>query len=761
MSSSNVSRRTVLAVGGIAAAATMVPTAAQAASPTLELVHKGSARYTIYHGPGEGPVVRQAARELAETVGAITGVSLPIVVGAQPPRGAERLIVLGQENPLTAALALDYSTLGDDGFALRTVGQTIYLTGPIPRGTLYGVYWVLDRLCGVRWWSPDFTSIPKSPSLALPVAALNGDQVPRFRYREISTLDGKDAVHRQHNLLNGLRGQDEFDTLPRTAGIDTWSRYWPEDHPEFFNTVLPESKWESGGQIAMMDGTVRATAADRLLSTLKQLVAAGELPTAAFAQNDQPWTPDAASKAFADLHGGALSAPLIDMMNDLAARVTKQYPDAMLETEAYNWSFPPPAGMKVHDSVVMTVAPITADFGKSLMGPGNPDIDAGIRGWGNIAKNIVIWDYITDFHAYPQPFPNWWSMCEAFPEFAKIPSIQGYFGEGPWNGRGAELMLLRQWVLARLMWNPNENPDALIREFLQGYYGPAAGPLYEYMKLMADAVAKTNTELTCYAPEKAPYLNFDSLTAADALMAKAYDLVKDDAVLSAHLAGVRLGIDFQILIRRDEFGRYAQAHGITWDPDTKRRLDRFQTEIMQSGLNQYSEGGGTTQSMLTRATNVIDRVAPPPPAVAAGLPASDWFEIQDYDLTVWAPVVQDDLASDHGAVKMPGDSTTWFVTCMLDKLPASGTWKLYIAARIPASTTGTGTNQALTTGVYKPFGNDVSPSVDSMRDGRYHEIAIPGTYSKAADSDRFWWIAPVNNPDVPFVYVDRLIGVRA
>ncbi|HZX02816.1 DUF4838 domain-containing protein [Kribbella sp.] len=766
MSTSNVSRRTVLAVGGIAAAATLVPGTAQAASPTVELVHKGAPKYTIYHGPGEGPVTRQAARELSETIGAITGVNLPIVVGAQPPGGSDRLIVLGRENPLTARLRLDYGTLGDDGFALRTVGHTIYLTGPIPRGTLYGVYWVLDRLCGVRWWSPDCTRITRSSSLALAVRSLNTDQVPRFRFREVASADGKDAAYRQHNLLNGLRGYDEFDTLPRTAGIDTWSRYWPEDKDDYFHTILPESQWADGGQLKMMDPATRAAAADRLIAKIRQRVDAGEAPTASFAQNDQPWTPDAASKAFMDQHGGAYSAPLIDMMNDIATRVTRQVPNAMLETEAYTWSFTPPTGLKVHDAVVMTVAPISADFGKALMGPGNADVDAGIRGWGRIAKNIVIWDYLCDFHAYPQPFPNWWAMCESFPEFAKIPSIQGYFGEGAWNVRGTEFAHLRVWVLSRLMWNPAENPDALIREFLQGYYGPAAAPLYDYMKLMAAAVAATDTRLTCFVPENAPYLNFDSLTAADVLLDKAQALVQDDRVLSAHLAAVRLGVDFQLLIRRDEFGRYAKAHGISWDPDTTRRLARFRTELVQSGLTQYTETGGTLQQMIDRATTVVERVPAPVPQVAQGLPAGDWFEIQDFDFTIstkTAAIVPDDLASDHGTARMVATGNTdWAVMIPLDKLPAEGTWKLYVAARIPA-TAADGTKQALATGVWPPFGNVVFPSVDSMRDGRYHELAVPGTYKQDTDPNtlHWFWIAPVDNPDVPYLYVDRLIGVRA
>ncbi|MFI1092370.1 DUF4838 domain-containing protein [Streptomyces sp. NPDC020917] len=766
----DLTRRTVLRAGGMAAATalgtSLLPSTAEAAAPTLELVHKGSAQYRIFLGTGEGAVTRQAAQELADTLATMSGAVPPVVQADQPPGGNDRLIVVGRENPLTKSLGLDYGKLADDGFALRTRGQTVFISGPVPRGTLYGVYWVLDRLLGVRWWAPGFTSVPRSGSVSVPAAALNVDQVPRFRFREVAAADGKDAAYRQHNLLNGLRGDDEFTSLPRTPGIDTWSRYWPEDRPDFFSTILPEASWASGGQIAMMDPATRAEAADRLVTLIRSRVAAGEEPTASFAQNDQPWTLDAASQEFAAAHGGVPSAPLVDMMNDIAGRVRARIPDARLETEAYTWSFTPPTGLRVDDSVVMTVAPISGDFGKPLMGSGNQQIAEGISEWGRIADNIVIWDYLTDFHAYPQPFPNWWAMCESFPAFAAIPAIQGYFGEGAWNVRGAEFAHLRIWVLSRLMWDPSLDPDALIREFLRGFYGAAADALYAYMKLMVQAVASTGTTLTCFAPENAPYLNFDSLTAADQLLDQAQSLVQNNADHAAHLAAVRLGVDFQILIRRDEFQRYARAHGISWDPDTTRRLARLKVELNQSGLTQYTESGGTIEQMIDRATTVVERVPPPPPGVAAGLPATDWFEIQDYDFTIstkTCAIVPDDLASDHGAARMVATGNTdWAVMVPLDKLPADGTWKLYVAARVP-QTSGAGTRAALSTGVWPPFGNVVFPSVETMRDGQYHEIALPGAYTRDTDPNNvhWFWIAPVDNPDVGYLYVDRLIGVRA
>lgn len=730
---------------------------------TIRLAQDGTTKYRVYCGTEEDDVVRHAADELASYLTSVTGARFTVITASRPPSG-DHLLVVGRRNPVAERLAdrIDYSRLGDDGFALRLSGQSLLIAGPSTRGTLYGAYWVLDRLVGVRWFAPDYTVIPRKSTVELRRTDLNRDHVPRFRYRNILTGDAEDAAYRQHNMLNGLR--DQYWTVPRPKGIDTWSHYWPEERPysSFQKVVTDQSLWY-GGQLKLMDPAMRAAAADGLVQVIRDRIVRGEDNSAAFDQEDRGWTPDPASRAFADTHGGALSAPVVDMINDLANRVSAQIPGARLETQAYLWSFQPPTGMTVNDNVVITTAPIHADFAHSLFSDKNQEFGTGIRTWCEMARNVVLWDYLTTYTNYMLPFPDWWAMCASITTLAELPSAQGYFGEGAWNASGTEFSQLRVWVLSRLVWDPTLDADALIREFLDGYYGPAAPHLYRYMQLMHQSVLDTGTKLTMNVSELAGYFNFDTMRQADTLFDQAEAAVAGDGTLLDHVRALRLGVDFVILSRTAQFIRDAAAAGISWNPDTHRRLARFEAEIRIAGLTRVSESGGSPDDLVARfhLLETISNVPSAPPAAVAGLPASDWVDFQEPTLKLHPPVttiLADAAAANGYTVRMPGNRSDWGVQVPLSLLPAEGTWRFYMSVRIDKGTAAPGAT-AIRGGVYPPSGNTVSVPVSAFTDGEYLEIALPGTYQY--DPVLIAYVAPPASAQIPYVYIDRLFAVRS
>lgn len=759
---SRVSRRTVLRAGVVLGGATMLSLPAtlpaEAASPSgwIRLAHNGRTEYRVYVATGEDAVVHQAAKELAQYLHSITGAKFPVVSGARPPAGP--LLVVGRNNALARQLgrSIDYDALSDDGFALRTLGESVLITGASSRGTLYGAYWVLDRLLGVRWFGPDHTHVPHSRDLAVRMSELNGDRVPRFRFRCVLAGDANDPAYRQHNMLNGRR--DQYLTVPRPKGIDTWSGYWPEEVEWSFTQVVTDQSLWYGGQIKAMDPKTREDATNSLVQIIRDRVAAGEDKSAPFFQEDRGWTPDPASQAFADAHGGALSAPVIDMVNDVAARVREQIPGARLETQAYQFSFKPPTGIKVSDAVVLTIAPIQADFGRSLFSDANAEVGSSIRTWTGLANNIVLWDYITSFTAYILPFPNWWSMCESIKTLAQYPTVQGYFGEGPWNASGTELTQLRVWVISRLLWDPTLDADALIREFVNGYYGKAGPAVYEYLTVMRQSMLDTNTALPCYTTVGTGYLTFETMRRADELLDKAERAVRHDHKLLKHVHALRLGADYVILVRANEYVQTAAAEGVTWDPDLANRAKRFEVELKASGLTQYTEGGGSPEDLLS-IIRVAGVPATPPEAVA-GLPASDWIDYQEPSLKLYAPVttvMAEDSASNTYTVKMPGNVPDWGVQLPLNQLPREGTWKLYVSARADTGDAAPDA-AALYVGVYPATGGNPVP-VSTLADGQYHELPVPGTYRN--DGSLTLYVAPPDSDSIGAVYIDRVFAVKA
>ena len=58
--------------------------------------------------------------------------------------------------------------------------------------------------------------------------------------------------------------------------------------------------------------------------------------------------------------------------------------------------------------------------------------------------------------------------------------------QGDHQGKGASLENLRIWVLAKKLWNPELSLLELAREFVRGYYGKAAGPMWRYVELLEE-----------------------------------------------------------------------------------------------------------------------------------------------------------------------------------------------------------------------------------------------------------------------------------
>lgn len=73
---------------------------------------------------------------------------------------------------------------------------------------------------------------------------------------------------------------------------------------------------------------------------------------------------------------------------------------------------------------------------------------------------------------------------------------------------GGDLQALKSWVGMRLMWNPLQSTDALIAQFLQGYYGKTVAPyVRKHIDLIvASANATGQTPLTIDVGYDASYL---------------------------------------------------------------------------------------------------------------------------------------------------------------------------------------------------------------------------------------------------------------
>src|SRR6202012_5687610 len=147
----------------------------------------------------------------------------------------------------------------------------------------------------------------------------------------------------------------------------------------------------------------------------------------------------------------------------------------------------PPKTIRPLPNVIVRLCSIECNFRVPLDDPANATFLADLQGWSKICHRLYVWDYVTDFADYLLPNPDWFTLGPNLRLFHQY-NVQGVFEEGAYQSNGAEMAELRNWLLGQLLWNPQQDDRALIQEFLNGYYGPAAAkPIRRYLDLMQEA----------------------------------------------------------------------------------------------------------------------------------------------------------------------------------------------------------------------------------------------------------------------------------
>lgn len=757
-----VSRRSVLrfsAVGGLTAAfAGLVPPGlAAAARDRLHLALEGRSTYAVLVGSKEPAMVQRAGRELAGYIRRVTGAVIPLV-DERTVRSGNDLVVVGRDNPYAGQFGrIDPARLGDDGFAVRTAGKNILVTGPGPLGTLHGAYWFAEQF-GVRWYAENSETVPSTETVDLDTDPLNRDYVPRFRFRQLHYGETFSAEHRHHLRLNGRR--DMYD-VPMPADLNVWSGYWPEDRPTFFRDLVTDKSLIQDSNVQFMHPDARSQAAATVIRLINERIARGEDASLGTIQWDaNPWHPDPASQAFIDAHGGAPGAAMFDFVNDVARRVRQAIPTARLETEAYQWSIKPPTGMTIEDNVVITVCPIWANRGKPIMDPANQEQADYLLGWSKICKNIVLWDYQTMFSSYLMPFPQWYDGFESLRQVARLPQVQGLFIQGVWNTRGGDMSAMRTWVLSRLAWDPSRDVRATVREFLAGYYGPAARHVDAYLQTLW-ASKEANGPLSEASSYMSRIYPLDVVRTADEHLARAQAAVRHQPELVDRIAVARFNLDYVVFMRAPYYLQDLDQAGQTWDMDLVNRKARAKRALSLTGMSRASEGGGDVGKIVDEYdVNPVPPGDVPPPAAVSGLPADQWVDYQEgviRNAAPWMTTITTDLkASNHRALRMDPNDSQWGVQFGLDALPDTGSWRLFVSLRADIGSLAA-TTPVAEAGVYPPFGVNLQKTAGELADGEYHEIELPGTYSR--DPQLVLYLQ--NLSQVPALWIDRVFAIKA
>ena len=314
-------RLTLLAVAGIPAGTTR--------AEDLLLADQGRTNYRIVVADDASPSTRHGAEELQAFLGQISGVKLGIVSDKTPP--ADNEIVLGDNARLRSlGTVIDFPSLGNEGYVIRTVGRRLVIAGGSLRGNLYGVYGLLEDHLGCRWFAPGVSRIPQRPRLAL--GPIDEKKVPVLEYREPRTLDCLDGDWCARNRMNSSNARLEAKQGGKVRFADgffvhTFSRLVPpqtyfKEHPEYFSLVGGKRR-DGYAQLCCTNEDVIRICTQRILEAMR---AQPKATVFSVSQNDTDLHCQCDKcQALAQAEGSQM-APVLALVNRVADAAQKSFP---------------------------------------------------------------------------------------------------------------------------------------------------------------------------------------------------------------------------------------------------------------------------------------------------------------------------------------------------------------------------------------------------------------------------------------------------
>jgi hypothetical protein len=554
----------------------------------------GTALAEIVVSEKAGETERFAAEELALFLHLMTGAEFraELRAGGEDRSPMKNRFLIGLETAKGCGFPLPADTLGPEEILIQTAGPDLVLAGGSPRGTLYAVYTFLEDILGCRWWTAQATRIPWRPDLKIKPFEIRFN--PPLEYREPFWFAAFDSAWAARNKANGIRaGADDLrgGSHIYEGFVHTFYSLIPpdkyfRDHPEWFSEIKGE-RTPKNAQLCLTNEELRK----ELVKNLKERLRANPKATiASVSQNDCLNNCTCPQCAAVDAEEGSPSGSLLRFVNRVAEEVEKDFPHVSIDTLAYQYTRKPPRTTRPRPNVIVRLCSIECSFSRPLDDERNKAFYDDLKGWSQIAPRLYVWDYTTNFAHYIQPHPNYRVLAPNIRLFTAN-NVCGVFEQGAYQSTCSEMAELRAWVLAKLLWNPDRDPDGLERDFLEGYYGKAAGPISDYLDLIKREVDSAGDYLGCYSVPEAKFLSLENIIKAWRLLEAAEKKAARSREYSRRVQVAQLPILYVVLTRWESFREASlkERSPWPWPKDRRELLERFLSVARAEKATHISE----------------------------------------------------------------------------------------------------------------------------------------------------------------------------
>lgn len=452
------------------------PAAAQVAGRPggreLVVAADGKTSAVVVVSPAAGPWEKRAAADLAKYVGRMTGAEPKV---AATPGGGPALVVgkaaLDADPTLKDALAKVAKAnplLRADAVVIRRAGDRVLLAGTNDDSHYYAVAWLL-RQWGCRWFVPtEFGEcVPRHPRLS--VGELDHAYAPPFEVRRywlswLGDATGRDEFLRR-NFFNDT-------VVPSGHNLAAYTKELVPPGKTVFNVpiaedrtaghvaakVLPQFAKGEDVMLGMEDGVYESDSPED-----KKLIAL---------QYDKYFLTPSYTDAFMVFY------------NKVAAELLKAAPRSKSRIGFLiysNITLPPVRDVTAAKPLVGYLAPIDIDPNHGMDDPRSAprrEYRAMLERWAKVMEGrLVIYDYDQGMLVW-RDLPN--PSHQAFRRDVKHYRRVGVLGVDTESRGATATTLTNLYVRGQLLWDPDADTDALLADFYERFYGPAAKPMAEY-----------------------------------------------------------------------------------------------------------------------------------------------------------------------------------------------------------------------------------------------------------------------------------------
>lgn len=459
----------------------------------MYIVEDGESDFVIVTSDSPDECILTAVAEMQKYVKALSGAELEYVTESELDDGA-KAIVIGETALEKEITEVDREGIGEDGFLLYSDGTYLLIAGGNSRGTLYGVYTLLEEYFGVRWFTPQLEVVPESEDLVID-AALNRTVKPSFviRRNACAYSDDEYRAKMKINVSFWNEATEYGGALNYVLWDVTLDVLVPDslfaEHPEYF-AMNPDGT-RTTDHVCLSHPDVLPIAVENARAAMR----ACDRETADHIHIGQK---DNSNYCYCEnctaLYEkyGSISAPTLIFTNNFADALDDEFPEFTYTFYAYGETERPPQDLtlKCNDNVVPVLCGLhkacrshlltecgAQDGNETFMnlyGDNEPTIAEDFANWVKIADRTYIYDYTINFLNSAQFFSNFETLQPTMQYMHDI-GITGYvYNCG--DGHSAAFNELRNYLYCKVMWDVDCDIEYHMMDFLKAYYGEEAAP---------------------------------------------------------------------------------------------------------------------------------------------------------------------------------------------------------------------------------------------------------------------------------------------